>query len=105
VKFNFDERLPKPEPKFLHLGTGLPKRALISIRDKKTPTASALRQAPGLYPLPWQSLKYDTNLGGYRTGITENQLKGAPKYSNDNYWNWNDPARAKSVNNYYGVAI
>ncbi len=20
------------------------------------------------YPLPWQSLKYDTNLGGYRTG-------------------------------------
>jgi hypothetical protein len=57
------------------------------------------------YPLPWQSLKYDTNLGGYRTGITENQLKGAPKYSNDNYWNWNDPARAKSVNNYYGVAI
>jgi len=36
------------------------------------------------YPLPWQSLKYDTNLGGYRTGITENQLKGAPKYSNDN---------------------
>ena len=31
------------------------------------------------YPLPWQSLKYDTNFGGYRTGITENQLKGAPK--------------------------
>ncbi len=30
------------------------------------------------YPLPWQSLKYDTNLGGYRTGITETQLKGAP---------------------------
>jgi len=26
------------------------------------------------YPLPWQSLKYDTRLGGYRTGITENQL-------------------------------
>jgi hypothetical protein len=25
------------------------------------------------YPLPWQSLKYDTNLGGYRTGITETQ--------------------------------
>src|SRR5664280_765383 len=40
------------------------------------------------YPLPWQSLKYDTNLGGYRTGITETQLKGAPKYGNDNTWNW-----------------
>jgi hypothetical protein len=57
------------------------------------------------YPLPWQSLKYDTSLGGYRTGITENQLKGAPKYNNDNSWNWNDPARARSVNDYYGVAI
>jgi hypothetical protein len=45
--------------------------------------------------LPWQSLKYATNLGGYRTGITENQLKGAPKYGNDNAWNWNDPARAR----------
>src|SRR5690348_3260221 len=57
------------------------------------------------YPLPWQSLKYDTNLGGYVTGITEAQLKGAPKYSNDNSWNWNDTARTRSVNDYYGVAI
>ena len=32
------------------------------------------------YPLPWQSLKYDTKLGGYRTGVTETQLRGAPKY-------------------------
>src|ERR1700730_4513069 len=57
------------------------------------------------YPLPWQSLKYDTGLGGYRTGITETQLKGAPKYSNDNTWNWSDPARTRAVNDYYGVAI
>ena len=57
------------------------------------------------YPLPWQSLKYDTSLGGYRTGITETQLKGAPKYSNDNAWNWADPVRTRSVNEYYGVAI
>jgi hypothetical protein len=57
------------------------------------------------YPLPWQSLKYDTNLGGYRTGITETQLKAAPKYSNDNAWNWNDPARTRAVNDYYGVPI
>src|SRR3954452_1377454 len=33
------------------------------------------------YPLPWSSLTYDTSLGGYKTAITENQLKGAPKYS------------------------
>jgi len=53
------------------------------------------------YPLPWQSLKYDTNLGGYRTNITEAKLKAAPKYSNDNSWNWDDPARARAVNDYY----
>ena len=57
------------------------------------------------YPLPWQTLKYDTNLGGYLTGLTEIQLKGAPRYSNDNAWDWNDAARARSVNDYYGVAI
>jgi hypothetical protein len=57
------------------------------------------------YPLPWQSLKYDTSVGGYRTGVTEDQLKGAPRYGNDNAWNWNDPAQARMVNDYYGVAI
>jgi PRC-barrel domain len=57
------------------------------------------------YPLPWQSLKYDTSVEGYRTGITQQQLEGAPKYGNDNAWNWGDPARTRSVNDYYGVAI
>jgi hypothetical protein len=45
------------------------------------------------------------HLGGYRTGIPEDQLKGAPKYSNDNDWNSNDLARGRSVNDYYSVAI
>ena len=57
------------------------------------------------YPLPWQSLKYDTSLGGYVTGITEAQLQNAPKYSNDNSWNWSDPTRTRAVNEYYGAGI
>jgi len=57
------------------------------------------------YPLPWQSLKYDTRLGGYVTGVTENQLRGAPRYSNDNDWNWGDIARNRAVNDYYDVPI
>jgi hypothetical protein len=57
------------------------------------------------YPLPWQSLKYDTALGGYRTGVTQQQLEGAPKYGNDNSWNWADSSRTRAVNDYYGVAI
>src|SRR6201992_3216860 len=54
------------------------------------------------YPPPSQSLKYDTRLGGYRTGITEDQLRGAPKYRNDNDWNWGDPAGNRAVDDYYG---
>ena len=57
------------------------------------------------YPLPWQSLKYDTGLGGYVTGVTERQLRGAPKYSNDNEWNWGDLTRTRAVNEYYGVPM
>ena len=57
------------------------------------------------YPLPWQSLKYDTRLGGYVTGVSESQLRGAPKFGNDNDWNWADAARNRAVNDYYGVPM
>jgi len=57
------------------------------------------------YPLPWQSLKYDTELGGYRTGITESQLRGAPKFGDDGDWNWSDAARNRALNAYYGVPV
>jgi hypothetical protein len=57
------------------------------------------------YPLPWQTLKYDTNLGGYVTGVTESQLKGAPKYRDETSWNWGDPTIGRSVNDYYGASM
>jgi hypothetical protein len=57
------------------------------------------------YPLPWQSLKYDTRLGGYRTGVTEDQLRGAPKYGKESDWNWGDPARGRALDDYYGVPV
>ena len=57
------------------------------------------------YPLPWQSLKYDTRLGGYVTGITENQLRGAPKFGNDSDWNWADAGRNRLIDDYYGVPV
>ena len=41
------------------------------------------------YPMPWSTLKYDTNLGGYRVGVTKDQLDKAPKYSESTGWNWN----------------
>ncbi len=48
-------------------------------------------------------MKYDADLGGYRVGITLEQLNGAPKYSADSDWSWSDQNRIRSVNDYYGI--
>ena len=36
-----------------------------------------------LYPLPWDMLKYDTELDGYRTQIVKEQLENAPEYNEE----------------------
>ena len=38
------------------------------------------------HPLPWKAFKYDTNLGGYVTNVTEEQLKNAPEYNEQSSW-------------------
>lgn len=55
------------------------------------------------YPLPWPSLKYNVELGGYQTMITKDQIEGAPKYAQESDWNWGRGSRA--VDDYYGVAL
>jgi PRC-barrel domain len=40
------------------------------------------------YPVPWSTLDYDTNLGGYRVNFTREQLDRAPKYAENQGWNW-----------------
>ena len=57
------------------------------------------------YPMPWPNMKYDTNLGGYRVGITENQLKGAPKYNRSTDWDWSNRARDQEVYDYYHTPL
>jgi hypothetical protein len=42
-------------------------------------------------------------IGGYRTNITEEQLKGAPKFSGTS-WDWDDRARGRQVYDYYGAS-
>src|SRR6185369_12912502 len=54
------------------------------------------------YRIPWQTLTYDTSLGGYRTNLAEAQLKGAPKFSGT-HWDWDDRARGRQVYDYYGA--
>jgi hypothetical protein len=52
------------------------------------------------YPMPWSTLKYDTNLDGYRANLTKDQLDKAPKYSKSTDWNWNRD-NDRRVHDYY----
>jgi hypothetical protein len=55
------------------------------------------------YPLPWSLLTYNPKLEGYEVNIGEQQLKGAPKYSQHETWDWTDRARSNAINDYYNV--
>jgi len=55
------------------------------------------------HAVPWNKLTYDTNLGGYRTDITEAQLRGAPAFSRDREYDWTDRAREQELHDYYGA--
>jgi PRC-barrel domain len=54
------------------------------------------------YPVPWSTLDYDTNLGGYRVNFTRDQLDRAPKYTESQGWNWSRENDRK-VYDYYGA--
>ena|ERR1700730_13046619 len=57
------------------------------------------------YPLPWASLRYDTQLGGYRVNVTEDQLKGAPKFTRSTEWDWSNRANDRRVYDYYKAPL
>ena len=54
------------------------------------------------HAIPWKKLTYDTNLGGFRTDITEQQLRGAPAFSRDANYDWSDQNRERELHDYYG---
>ena len=56
------------------------------------------------YPLPWQVLTYNPELGGYEVALTDEQLKTAPKYRQDEDWTKDDRARDASIYGHYGAS-
>jgi sporulation protein YlmC with PRC-barrel domain len=52
------------------------------------------------YPIPWNALKYDTTLDGYRTGITSEQVQSAPPYSGAEF-DWGDDDWHQRVHDHY----
>jgi hypothetical protein len=55
------------------------------------------------YPLPWSLLTYNPRLEGYEVNVGEERLKGAPKYSRHETWDWSDRARGQKVYDHYGI--
>jgi hypothetical protein len=53
------------------------------------------------HAIPWKKLVYDTSLGGYRTDITEQQLRGAPSYARDRNYDWSDRNRERELHDYW----
>jgi hypothetical protein len=53
------------------------------------------------FPMPWAVLKYDTGLEGYRTNMTEDQLRGAPRFNRNTDWDWSDRSRDRTTHEYY----
>lgn len=57
--------------------------------------------AKDFHPIPWNSLKYDTTLDGYRTDITREQVEGAPAYAGGDAFDWNDDEWHSRVHSHY----
>jgi sporulation protein YlmC with PRC-barrel domain len=55
------------------------------------------------YPLPWEKLSYNTEIGGYVVDIDPDVLQGAPSFSDQATASWNDDAWGRNVYAYYGV--
>ncbi|HTT85427.1 MAG TPA: PRC-barrel domain-containing protein [Rhizomicrobium sp.] len=55
------------------------------------------------YPVPWSLLTYNEQLGGYEVNLTEQQLKGAPKFRKDEPWAYGSRDREAELYSYYDV--
>ena len=54
------------------------------------------------YPMPWNMLKYDTDLGGYVVPLDKAKLENAPRYESERTPEYSDDYGRK-VYDYYGV--
>ena len=54
------------------------------------------------YPIPWETLKYDTQKGGYVVNIDKSQLEGAPNYARGTDFTWT-PDYGRKVDKHYNV--
>ena len=53
------------------------------------------------YPVPWEALRYDVELGGYR--VNRSDFDNAPRYPADSEPNWMDRLFNEDLRRFYGV--
>ena len=56
------------------------------------------------YPLPWEKLSYNTEMGGYVVDVDRDTLEGAPSFTDESTASWNDEAWNRDVYAHYGAA-
>ncbi|MBL0404084.1 PRC-barrel domain-containing protein [Microvirga aerilata] len=56
------------------------------------------------YAVPWSMLDYDLRLKGYRTQITAEQLRNAPRLSGRRGQDWPDRGSEQDLHDYYQVS-
>ena len=81
-------------------------RVMIGKRDGKVAYAvmsfgGFLGMGEDEHTIPWSKLTYDTSLGGYRTDITEEQLRGAPTFYREGDYDWTDRNREGELYDYW----
>jgi hypothetical protein len=54
------------------------------------------------HPLPWATVKYDAQKGGYVVNLDKKQLEGAPNYDRSSEFKWT-PDYGRKVDSYYKV--
>lgn len=54
------------------------------------------------HTIPWEKLSYDTGLHGYRTDITEEQVRAAPAFAGENEV-WPDHRRERETQDYWRI--
>jgi sporulation protein YlmC with PRC-barrel domain len=53
------------------------------------------------YPIPWEALKYDTAIGGYR--VDQSDFDNAPRYPSDAEPKWMDRLFDADLRRFYGL--
>ncbi len=53
------------------------------------------------HSLPWSKLTYDTSLGGFRTDVTEDQLKKAPNFYRASNYDWSNRSHERELHDYW----